>query len=228
MSNTQDIINQAILRSQKNQPEWAANYATELRLLMQRTLTLCYQLGHALAPDRFLAGSAVGPSGGLYPNDLLPGPIYRIETAGGALVRVVGVAERTLDIGVGRLYRNFAGVLTSVGGTGDPGATDSLTFWYLHYPDTLTTLTTEFDTYWPTQFDGLLIEEMAIYFAQKDARDDEFAFLKESRDKWVEAYMQYLRELSFGMSRRFVAVGPPVDLQAILGGFLLGGATAKP
>lgn len=223
MSTTQNIIDQAIVRSQKNRPEWSAQYGTELRQQVARTLNLCYQMGHLLAPDLYGLSTSVAGVASVWSGAGITPPIYFVENASGARVHIVPVTDRLIDVGGPRLYWSGA-TLKSVGLTGDPTATESLTFWTLAWPGALADLSTAFDAYWPTRFDALLVEEMALYLALKDGREDEVRMLAASRDQWLQSFVQYLRSAVVARSSRFAPTPVPAgDVAAIAAGFL-GGA----
>jgi len=226
-TSVQSIIDAAILRSQQNRPEWAATYASELVQQLNRTLAITTQIGHLLAPERHLTSTPLVGVASVWTltNNL---PLYRIETAGGAKVSVVPLADRSTDVGTPRVYQTSALTYKSVGAAGDPAATDTLTFYRLTWPTTLTATGNTLDSWWPDQYAGLLVEEMAMYLALKDGRDSELERLRVTRDQWVQSYVAFLRSANLAMTGRFTPdMYVTTELANLTAAFLGGGASAQ-
>jgi hypothetical protein len=228
MSTYQDIIDAALLRSLANKPQWSAANA-ELLQQGYRTLCLCYQLGHLLSPDRWmqptdLPGGGAGTGAWAFTT---PPLLYVENLTTPGEVKVVSVYERTIDVGAGRIYWSSPAALTSVAASGDPTNSDTLRFWSLAWPTPSPTSTTPLDTPWVDQFNGLLVDEMALYLALKDNRDTEVAMLQRSRDQWLQQYVSFLRMATGARASRFsprtITSG---EVQSITSAFLGGGQAA--
>ncbi len=221
-STYQDIVDAGLLRSRSNRPEWAANNQ-ELLNVAGRTLGLAYQLGHLLSPDRWTfstdwLGGGVGT--GEWP--FVTPPLVYIEniTLGGE-VKVVSVHERTVDVGAGRIYWKSVSNLTSVALTGDPGSNDLLRFWSLAWAEPTPPAAGVLSAPWVEHFNGLLIDEVALYLAIKEGRDSEVQMFTTSRNQWLQQYISFLRMATSARASRFAPrTVNSGEIQALAAAFL--------
>ena len=58
------------------------------------------------------------------------------------------------------------------------------------------------DPGFPERFQQFLVEEMAIYLALKDGRQEEIAEFKESRDGWLKLYINFLEHETANVQQR--------------------------
>lgn len=201
MSLPNDLLAQAIGMSAKNRPT-TANQENELRTVIGRLLKKYIAAGADVNPFYFATTAPVVGVAGVWARPAKAESVVDIRTATDGSVVVVPFDERTANHGKPRLYRLGTSYYT-VGLAGDPGATDTLTFYYVLSPDIPAAMDTPLDARWPEAYDGLLITEVAIYLAQKDGRADEVGKLDAERKEWVDIYTQFLKHETMNELRQF-------------------------
>lgn len=201
MSLPSDLIAQAIGMSAKNRPT-TANAENELRTVLGRLLKKYIAAGADVNPFYFATTAPVAGVAGVWSRPAKAESVVDIRTAADGPVVVVPFDERTANHGKPRLYRLGTSYHT-VGLAGDPGATDSLTFYYVLSPDIPAAMNTPVDARWPEAYDGLLVTELAIYLAAKDGRAEEVGGLETERDGWVAIFQQFLKHETMNEIRQF-------------------------
>lgn len=186
-----DILVEALPRSGRNRPGAIANDAIELRNVVGRSLRALFCAGARRNPAYFSMQSAVIGVAGIWTRPARAEAVWRVEAGAGDECVILPYAERSTAYGKPRLYRMGRTYVTG-GATGDPGATDTLTFTYAVTPLLPTTTTEDLDPLWPESFNPLLVEEVALYLAIKDGRDAEVATLKPERDQWLQLFFAHL------------------------------------
>lgn len=208
MSTGTDIIVAALARSAKNQSDDLATRGTELLALLNRSLRGCYSVAARVNPEYIGAIVPVTGVAGVYARPPRCEMVWWIETAARVAVNVVPPAER--DAGAGRpsVYRIGQSYI-SVGGTGDPGPTDTLSFYIAQRPLPLAALSDPLPTSWDTSYDDLLICDLALYLAVKDSRMDEMAPLRAERTSWLQLFVNFLVHETSNVTRRFLLPAAP-------------------
>lgn len=229
----QELMEAAYAKSQKNNPGQLATESTELFQLVIRMLRKFYSIAARVNPTYFAATSTVSPPGAATPWDRPEGAesVFRIEESGAEVV-VVPFDHRDAESGKPAVYR-FGKQYYTAGNASDPDpATDSLVFWYSKRPTDPTDYTSPVDADWEEQFNELVILEIALYLAIKDAgstgRDIEIAQLADDRDRQLRMFILFLEHetacevASRGHIRRIItqSLVPLTDL-------LVGGTTVK-
>lgn len=214
-----DILVQALPRSGRNRPDAIATAATELRLVVARSLRALFVVGARKNPAYFSDTLNVTGVSGIFIRPPDAEAVWLIETAGGVACVVVPYAERMEVWGKPRLYRMNRNYRT-VGGAGDPAANAVLTFTYVRRAYEPPTLSDPIDSYFPEQFVPLLVEEVALYLALKDGRDAEAQQLRPERDAWLALYLAHLEHETMNEERvyhppRFTDL-PTVPLAGLL------------
>jgi hypothetical protein len=226
MSTPRDLITAAIARSSKNRPLGVAAAEAELLALVQRTLRACAAVAARVNPTYFGTNDAVAGVGGVWVRPADAESVYWIETADGDPVTVVPIEDRDADGIEPRLYREGAAYHT-VGGAADPAATDTLTFRYSRRLEDPATIDTALEAGWPTAYDPLIIEEVAVYLAVKDGRSQEAAELRVGRDSWLRLYLAFLDHELANEERRFHPRRLVENTQIPLAGLFTGGTDVK-
>jgi len=200
----QDILTQAIPRSAKNRGDALADPASELRLVVGRALRTFFTIGARLNPERFGARAEVENLNGVWARPEDADLLYHIEVVESTLEAiVVPYNERAVEVGKPRLIREGS-VYRTAGGTGDPVGSDSLLMLYARFAIIPVSLAATLDALWPTAFDGLLVDEVALYLALKDNRIEEMGPVQASRDEWLRLYLAHLEHDTSGVARRFL------------------------
>lgn len=202
----QQILDAAYSRSTQNNPGTIATESVELLSVVQRALDGAYAFAARLNPTFFADTADVAGVASVWARPELAESIFLIEEADGTEVVVVPYNDRTAEELLPSLYefgQNFYGA----GNTADPGATDTLTFYYASRPATLTSLTDTLDTLWREQFNELLVTEVAIYLAVKDgagqSRQNELQALVGERNRWANRMAAHLEHATANLRRRY-------------------------
>ncbi len=203
------ILEGAYAKSTKNKPGTIATESTELLQVVIRSMRGLYAVAARVNPTFFAEEATVAAVSGAWPRPELAESIFRIErtttTTGGTgsagdEVVVVPFDDRKAESGIGAVYRigqNFK----SAGNAPDPTGGD-LKFFYSKRPTDPANLDATLDALWTEQFNELLILEVAIYLALKDARADEVVALRSDRDTWVRLFVAFLEHSEVNERRR--------------------------
>lgn len=206
------VLNAAYAKSKKNVPGQIASEATELKGVVYRALIGLYTVAARVNPLFFGDSDDVGYVSPGWAEPDAAESVFRIEAASGGTITagteiiVVPRDQLTIEAGnkpavyyLGQTYR-------SAGNSGDPGASDSLTFFYSKRPDEPATVNENLDSTWDEYFNELLILETALYLIAKDAdpaRATEFQHLTSERDRWVKQYVAHLEHVFTNETRQW-------------------------
>lgn len=228
MSTPRQILGRAYNKSSKNEPGKSLADTTEGLALVNTKARLFFALGARVNPLFFgVAASVAKDVGGYWPLTAFPSRpeiIFDVKN-GSADVAILPYDDLAAEPQLAAVY--FLGQRFYPAGRAND-ATGALTFWYARaYTDA--TIDAEIDAFWPTEFDELLVLEVAATMALKDGRAEEAALLKQERDTWLRAYLMRLEHLiaaerrSKPLRRRFAT-----QSMAPLGGMLAGGTEVVP
>src|SRR5690606_11118554 len=125
-----------------------------------------WTVGVRVNPEFFGDQVTVPPDNHTWPRPANAMLIFWVETGLGAPVDVVPLEERNDDLTtnlavyrLGQVYRPAAN---------GPGTGDSLVFFFGRRPQMPADLDAPIDSFWPGDYDELLVNECAIYLALKD------------------------------------------------------------
>lgn len=190
-------------RNRKNQPGKITT-APEILAIFNRVFPTFWTIGARVNPSFFgkiLAvshGAESGISAWCRPDDAEL--VYLIDNPEGEQVIVVPLEEPDADPSRPAVYE-WGQCYYPAGNALDPAAEDDLTFWYSKIPDFVTDETAELERQWPSQFDELVILEIALVLALKDERYDEVGTLRDDRDAWLRRYIAHLEHATVGTVR---------------------------
>lgn len=211
----QMILNWAYGKSRDNQPGTIATESDELLELVTRSLRGLFAVAARVNPTFFAITADVAFAGSKWVRPETAESIFRIEaavaspptsiTAGTEIVRVP-YDQRTVEPGLQAVYRyGQAYYPRSTSATVNPISPQNgtLTFYFSKRPATIASLATIIDTMWAESFNELLILEVAIYLALKDARDREVPPFIAARDAWLRQYIAFLEHEDVGERRSY-------------------------
>lgn len=210
----QEYITQAISTSYLNRGDVLAVDSTE----MLSTLTRHFQKYYADAATQessvFAQIVAVpvltAPRRWVLPGDI--DVLHHLEQ-NGQPVTVVPYEDRTeAEPSESCVYR-LGYVLYPVGNATDP-TQNALTALYTPVPAAFTALGQSAPASWPTQFDGMVVDHLALWLASKDGRQDDVDRLTANMaggngsPGWTELYATWLGRASINVTRRFASPRP--------------------
>lgn len=190
MSTPQDIVVAALAYSTKNKPSFITSREAELFEVVMRAMRRLYLFSVKINPEFFGISENIAFAAGGWARPALALSIWRIENPGTNEVIVVPREQLQADEGRPAVYR-LGQKFYSAGNALDP-VSGTLTFFYTKKPTVPATFATAFSADWPTDFDGLLVAETAIYLARQDGRTDEAATIKAERDEWAGEFASFL------------------------------------
>ena len=200
----QEIITAAYNKSAKNRPGTIATETTELLAIVGRALQGLFAFAARVNPIYFADFFDVAFAGAGWVRPTKAEAIFRIEKTPYAYadeVVVVPFDDRKAEPSLPALYE-LGGTFRSAGNTLDP-VSGTLRFWFSRIPDRPATLAATIDAALPVQFEELLINEVAIYLALKDGRQDEVAQLRVMRDAWADLFAGHLEHATVNLRGRF-------------------------
>jgi hypothetical protein len=197
-TSAETIIVAALGRSAKNRPDYLATKAGELLEHCARALASCYAVAARINPTFFAAQATVpySPTPGGWFRPVNAESVFQVEHNLSGRCDVVPFDDAS-STGRPRLYE-VGQVFYSLGNTGqstgvaDPPQSGNLVFLFSEAPATLTSLGQVFGSTWPDRFNQLLVDEVAIYLALKDGRQEEIGELKANRDGWLKLFVTFL------------------------------------
>lgn len=213
-----DYITRAIARSYRNRGEVLAADAPELL----DALTLLFAERYAQASGYntavFLAQAALAwdTDGWQIPADC--DTIVLLQTPTGVTVNVVAIdnlAAEPSEPAIYRLGRRYR----PAGNPNDPTGVN-LVLWYTQQPAAFTLVTDTPGEAWPQQFDTMIVVDLAVWLAIKDARSDDVAALEPEQSRWNGQYIEWLQRESLGLIRQWprFATPPAITLAKTPGG----------
>lgn len=169
MTTVQQLIEAGYARSTANDPGKLGG-DLELIAFLNRRYQLRFALLASASGDNMLAKTSLALAGApaalVLPGDLID--LIRVENTAGAKVHVIPADEK------GRSWHLTPAVyrqglsLVSLMRSGDPGIASALTLFYLDAPTALTLLASALDARYPARWEGLLINDLALYLSTKD------------------------------------------------------------
>jgi hypothetical protein len=224
MSTTpQDILDEAVPRSGKNRPALVDAAPPEYLALVNRVVKTFFSVAARVNPEFFGDDASLPwvPASGGWARPSLAEAVFYLERTGDEEVVVVPYGERNVDPGQPRVYR-LGGYYRQAGADALPAESETLTALFSRQAPLCATIDTAIDASWPENFNGLLVEEVAIYLALKDGRVDEVGQLRASRDSWLRLYLAHLEHETLGVVRKFspdyMVTGTIVPLNSLLAG----------
>ena len=201
MSTPNDIIVAAIARSTQNRANILAAPSEMLRVV-SASLRGAFSIAAEVNPEFFAQSADVAyvVPGWARPADAEN--IFRIEVVGSGECAVVPFDDLGAETSMPAVYA-LGQIFRPAGNAGDPGAADSLRFFYSRVPAVPANVDAALDASWPTHFDPLLIEDVATYLAIKDGRMDEATTLSQERNRWLVLYVKFLEHEHTNLRRRF-------------------------
>jgi hypothetical protein len=201
---TSTVVALAYGRSTKNQPGRMVNEGPEVIGVVRRAVQGLFAVGARVNPEFFSLAESVASVAGAWPRPATAESVWRIERPSGAEVIVVPRWDRQADTArpaVCRLGQRYY----PAGNPGDPPTSEELTMLFAKAPAAIPTLASPIDPFFPDHFEGLLVDEVAIYLALKDGRVEEVPPLTESRNAWLALYVAFLEHETASEVRRFGA-----------------------
>jgi hypothetical protein len=202
MATPREIFDAAYGMSKLNQEGEVAGEAGELLPLLNRTLRGLFAEGARVNRRIFTQRLTVPVSSGTWPRPAAAEVVLQIEGGSGSGVEGTKVIEVPYDQQHVDLHRPAVFVLGqryySRGTPADP-AGGSLIFYYSARPATVASLTAPIDPLWPSQFDQLLVLEVARYLAVKDGgekRAQEIAAFESEYQREHARYVAWLEHES--------------------------------
>jgi len=203
----QDILYAAYSRSTQNNPGTIATESTELLSVVQRAIDGAYAFAARINPTFFADTADVVGVGSVWARPELAESIFLIEESDGTEVAVVPYNDRGAEALKPSVYEFGQNFYAAGNVAVDPGATDTLTFYFASRPATLTDLTDTLDALWREQFNELLVTEVAIYLAVKDgagqSRQTELQALIGERNRWANRMAAHLEHATANLRRRW-------------------------
>jgi len=199
-TSAETIIVAALARSAKNRPDYLATKGGELLDHCSRALASCYAVAARVNPT-FFAGQATepftaAPALGGWLRPAAAESILEVRHAQSGQCDVVPFDDnsstgrpRVFELGQAFFSKGSTG---GASGVDDPPQSGNMTFTYSQAPAVLTSLGQTFSTQWPDRFNQLLVEELAVYLALKDGRQEEIGELKANRDAWLKLFITFL------------------------------------
>jgi hypothetical protein len=206
MINCRQIIDSAFARSTFNDP---GKLATDKELVgvIDRYMRRLYADAAKENPEYFGDLATVTPSSGRWMQPASAEVVNRIETMTGTRVAITPFADREAEAAP-RVYR-YGRFYRTVGGTGDPQATDPLVFFYaighpqLNPDQPPTHAANQLHETFPEQFMDLPVLRVARYLAVKDGRGGEVEAMIGEEGELLEIFYQHLANQDAGMVSRF-------------------------
>lgn len=202
------IFTAAYAKSRKNQPGITAT-PTELLSTFNRVWQAFWTIAARVNPSFFgrtlLVPYSVPLGGWPRPSDAEA--VYLIEEDGEDIA-IVPFDERDADPFTPAVYE-WGQAFFTAGNPLDPVGTESiaesvaegLDFWYSRKAPLPAAVDEELSSLWPSNFDELLVLEIAMVLANKDERYEEVASLKPDRDGWLRLYIAHLEHATTGVRR---------------------------
>lgn len=169
MTTAQDVIEAGYARSTLNDP---GKLAGDLELInfLNRRYQLRFALLASASGDDMLASTALyfagAPPFSTLPADIID--LIRLQDAGGGKVHIIPVDERDRSWHIAPAVHRQGLTIVSRNKTGDPGPGSSLVLYYLDAPTPLVGLASALDARYPARWEGLLINDVAVYLSIKD------------------------------------------------------------
>jgi hypothetical protein len=204
--NCKQIIEAAYSRSTFNDP---GKIATDKELIgvIDRYMRALYAQVARVNPDYFGDSAAVAGSSGTWARPAAAEVITRVETAGNSEVNITPFKDRQAEVAP-RIYR-YGPSYRTVGLTGDPGASDTLTFFFSKkHPNLDPTLAADnvanqLDATFPSQFFDLPVIRVGRYLAVKDGRGGEVQMMDSEEASLMQILQLHLENQDAGMVSRF-------------------------
>lgn len=204
MRTAQEIINHAYARQARAQQGADADEAGELLPILQQNLETYFQAGARQNPDYFSVERQVywdaTRGGWLRPRNAEI--VHHVRDEVGEIVARVPFDDQGAEPSEKSVYRLGGVYKPALLAEDHPRETSVLTFVYAKRPDTIGDLNSEIDEMWPHGHEMLLALEIAIYIAQKDAREADATFLIMQRDREQIRFITFLEHEDIGVSRR--------------------------
>jgi hypothetical protein len=200
--NAGEYIDRAIARSYQNQSGILADAAPELLAELDLQFADYYQFAAGINPYVFCVRVAQpwSTDSWLIPADA--DTVVELERPGGAKVIVVPLEDRTAEateacvFRVGRRYY-------PAGNSTDPPAGSSLVMYYTTIPPLFADLTTTVPIEWPTQFDSMVVNDLALHLASKDGRASEVDRGTARQQQWQARFAAWLQRPELNRRARF-------------------------
>jgi hypothetical protein len=214
-TSSKTLIDAAFARSTFNDPGKLAN-DPELIAVIDRRVKQLYSLASGINPTFFGDQDDVTGVGGAFAIPTDAEMVLRIEEADGTEVNIVPFEDRTNDLAP-RVYQ-FGSSYYTVGAAGDPGDTDTLTFFFSkRHPDLNPTLaaahaTNNLDASWPQSFNDLIVLHLSKYLAVKDSRSEEVPQLEKEETALLQVFVDHIANSNYGMKSRWIQRAPAVGV----------------
>jgi hypothetical protein len=204
MATPREIFDAAYSTSKLNQPGTTASETGELLPLLNRSLRGLFAEAARVNRKIFATRATVAYATDGWPRPTGAEMILRIEAGAGMTAPGGAIATGTQIIEVPFDQRNAEPGKPSIyalgqryytaGTTMDPTG-GSLVFFYSARPATVSTLTSQMDALWPTQFDSLLVLDVAVYLARKDGGERRMAELAAFGEEYQREHARFIQWL---------------------------------
>ncbi len=201
MSTPAAIIAAAIGRSTKNRSDILADNATELLRVVKASLSGAYSIAAEVNPQFFGVAESIAFAAGGWARPVEAENIFRIQNPALAEVVVVPYDDQAAETAKPAVY-HFGQKFITAGNAGDPIA-GNLTFFYSKRAPAIATIDTAIEAAWPSQYDELLVGDIATYLSLKDGRTDEARTLAEERNRWLVLFVKFLEHETTNTRHRF-------------------------
>jgi hypothetical protein len=197
-----EYIAQAILRNSQNDGDTLAEPDPELLGVLTLQFYDYYQMATGRNPYVFATQAVLSYSSGGWTIPADAETVVALQRPGGSEVVVVPVDDLQAESGKAAVYR-LGRRYFSAGNAADPPANTNLICIYTVIPPTFADLTDEPPTEWPTQFDPMVVNDLALFLAEKDERDTEAARRKAEQERWQARFMAWLTRPELNARTRF-------------------------
>lgn len=202
-----DYIARAVARSYRNRGEVLAVDAPELLDALTLLFTQRYAQAAGYNPAVFLVQAVMAwdTDGWQIPANC--DTVVLLQTPTAQAVNVVAIdnlAAEPSEPAVYRIGRRYR----PAGNANDPTAV-ALSIWYTQQPVAFTATGDSPDAAWPQQFDTMIVVDLAVWLAIKDARGDDIAALEPEQARWNAQYVEWLQRESLGLVRQWPRFATP-------------------
>lgn len=197
-----EYIAQAILRNSQNDGDTLAEPDPELLAVLTLLFYDYYQLATGRNPYVFAKQVVLSYTAGGWTIPADAETVVMLQRPGGAEVVVVPIDDLEAEKGKPAVYR-LGRRYFSAGNAADPPANTNLLCIHTVIPPTFADLSDSPPTEWPTQFDPMVVNDLALMLAEKDERDVETGRRDKLQERWQARFMAWLSRPELNARTRF-------------------------
>lgn len=199
----QQYCTAALLRSYQNRDNVLSIDSPQLLVVLDRLFADYYQFAVAENPFVFAARVALvwSVDSWAIPAECDTG--VQLELNDGTLVFVVPIDDREIEPDEPSVFRVARRYYPIAGHNGGPVNAAGLIQTYAMIAPSFPLLTTTPPVEWPTQFDPMVVCDLAMYLAEIDGRESEVARLNVESQGWQSRFRSWLGRPELNVRRRF-------------------------